>query len=70
MKLQTVYNSDGICLGENWMDLSWLQEETKDSIRYLIYMDGLVESLNDEVMNLSEVTAENEIMTTILKSRE
>ena len=60
MKLQTVYNSDGICLGENWMDLSWLQEETKDSIRYLIYMDELIDSLSDEALSLSDMLADAE----------
>ena len=50
-KVKTVYDCGGECLGDEWVDLSGLQESTKEAILQIIYLDETVDALNDQVNN-------------------
>ena len=49
--MKTVYDCGGECLGDEWVDLSGLQESTKEAILQIIYLDETVDALNDQVNN-------------------
>jgi len=47
--MREVYDCGGGCLGDEWVDLSGLQGDTKRAIIQIIYLDKVVDALNDEV---------------------
>jgi len=46
-KLATVYDEGGEFLGDEYVDLSGLQEDTKNAILQLMYLDKTVDIYND-----------------------
>ena len=49
MKIQKVYDNGGECLGDEWIDLSGLQQDTKLAIIQIIYLDDTVDIMNDSL---------------------
>jgi len=49
MKLETVYDNGGEYLGDEYVNLSILQQDTKLAIIQIIYLDETVDILNDEI---------------------
>lgn len=47
MKVVTVYDEGGECLGDEYVDLSTLQQDTKKAIIQLIHLDETVDVYND-----------------------
>ena len=44
--METVYDESGECLGEEWVDLSGLQEDTRAAILQMIDMDETIDILH------------------------
>ncbi len=51
MKVRKVYEEDGEFLGDEYVDLSKLQLDTKKAIFQLIYLDETVDIYNDALNN-------------------
>lgn len=49
--MKTVYDNGGECLGNEFIDLSDLQESTKDAILQMVYLDETLDVLNNQVNN-------------------
>ncbi len=47
----TAYDNGGECLGDEFVDLSGLQDDTKKAILQLVYLDSLVDSMSDDLNN-------------------
>ena len=45
--MKKVYGNGGECLGDEWVDLSGLQLDTKKAIMQMIYLDETVDVLNE-----------------------
>ena len=46
--MKTVFDCEGECLGDEWVDLSGLQETTRHAILQMIYLDETVDALNSK----------------------
>ncbi len=51
-----VYDNGGECLGDEWVDLASLQDDTKKAILQMIYLDKTVDVLSGTE---SEVSKDN-----------
>jgi len=49
MKLEEVYNEGGERLGDEYVDISSLQSDTKSAIMQLIYLDKTVDVYNESL---------------------
>jgi len=49
MKMESVYTNDGEYLGDEYVDLSGLQQDTTKAILQLIYLDETVDIMNDAI---------------------
>ena len=45
--MKTVYDNGGECLGDEFIDLSGLQESTKHAILQMVYLDNTLDVLNE-----------------------
>ena len=48
-ELKKVFSSDGKALGEEWVNLSGLQTDTREAILQIIYLDKMLDIYNDRI---------------------
>ena len=62
MKIQNVYTSGGECLGDEYVDLSGLQKDTKLAIIQMIYLDERLDIMDKSLIQFkaSDLIAEGE----------
>ncbi|MHA1558486.1 MAG: hypothetical protein ACTSXG_01570 [Alphaproteobacteria bacterium] len=53
--MKTVYDNGGECLGDEFIDLSRLQEDTKKAILQMVYLDKTLDIHNDQIHKLETI---------------